>query len=174
MNWKSLTTLAASGLGDSPRSCGTQGMITLSENIPTWPYCSCVKPHTARCCLGHNNQLKGRYPIINLWKATHRWESERHTCCLHVSYCWTPVISSSVCAPCGIFTIKVTAFWGLTAAMSLSFQAVAVLTATYPVGHMPYGWLTELRAVYPAFDKVIKTPPTSVVAVYCWWVCLCH
>ncbi|KAL2085616.1 hypothetical protein ACEWY4_018936 [Coilia grayii] len=32
-------------------------------------------------------------------------------------------------------------------------QAVAVLTATYPVGHMPYGWLTELRAVYPAFDK---------------------
>uniref|UniRef100_A0A8C7L621 ANKH inorganic pyrophosphate transport regulator a n=1 Tax=Oncorhynchus kisutch TaxID=8019 RepID=A0A8C7L621_ONCKI len=33
-------------------------------------------------------------------------------------------------------------------------EAVAVLTATYPVGHMPYGWLTELRAVYPAFDKV--------------------
>lgn len=41
----------------------------------------------------------------------------------------------------------------------LSFQAVAVLTATYPVGHMPYGWLTELRAVYPAFDKV-KLPPS--------------
>lgn len=40
--------------------------------------------------------------------------------------------------------------------MSLSFQAVAVLTATYPVGHMPYGWLTELRAVYPAFDKVTR------------------
>lgn len=35
-----------------------------------------------------------------------------------------------------------------------SFQAVAILTATYPVGHMPYGWLTEIRAVYPAFDKV--------------------
>ncbi|XP_041040434.1 progressive ankylosis protein homolog B isoform X3 [Carcharodon carcharias] len=33
-------------------------------------------------------------------------------------------------------------------------EAVAVLTATYPVGHMPYGWLTELRAVYPAFDKL--------------------
>lgn len=33
-------------------------------------------------------------------------------------------------------------------------QAVAILTATYPVGHMPYGWLTEIRAVYPAFDKV--------------------
>lgn len=38
-----------------------------------------------------------------------------------------------------------------------SWQAVAVLTATYPVGHMPYGWLTELRAVYPAFDKVRRT-----------------
>ncbi|XP_032807388.1 mineralization regulator ANKH [Petromyzon marinus] len=32
-------------------------------------------------------------------------------------------------------------------------EAVAVLTATYPVGHMPYGWLTELRALYPAFHK---------------------
>ena len=31
---------------------------------------------------------------------------------------------------------------------------MAILTATYPVGHMPYGWLTEIRAVYPAFDKV--------------------
>ena len=30
---------------------------------------------------------------------------------------------------------------------------MAILTATYPVGHMPYGWLTEIRAVYPAFDK---------------------
>ncbi|XP_069770343.1 progressive ankylosis protein homolog B-like isoform X3 [Narcine bancroftii] len=35
----------------------------------------------------------------------------------------------------------------------IATKAVAVLTATYPVGHMPYGWLTELRAVYPAFDK---------------------
>ncbi|XP_075682875.1 mineralization regulator ANKH [Rhinoderma darwinii] len=32
-------------------------------------------------------------------------------------------------------------------------EAVAILTATYPVGHMPYGWLTEIRAVYPAFDR---------------------
>ncbi|KAJ8375143.1 hypothetical protein SKAU_G00057230, partial [Synaphobranchus kaupii] len=31
-------------------------------------------------------------------------------------------------------------------------EAVAVLTATYPVGHMPYGWLTELRTIYSAFD----------------------
>lgn len=37
---------------------------------------------------------------------------------------------------------------------TLLLQAVAILTATYPVGHMPYGWLTEIRAVYPAFDKV--------------------
>ncbi|XP_069770342.1 progressive ankylosis protein homolog B-like isoform X2 [Narcine bancroftii] len=36
----------------------------------------------------------------------------------------------------------------------IATKAVAVLTATYPVGHMPYGWLTELRAVYPAFDKL--------------------
>ncbi|KTG04167.1 hypothetical protein cypCar_00010350 [Cyprinus carpio] len=46
-----------------------------------------------------------------------------------------------------------------------STEAVAVLTATYPVGHMPYGWLTELRAVYPAFDKmcfiVFWTPHVS-------------
>lgn len=41
----------------------------------------------------------------------------------------------------------------LTASAPL-LQAVAILTATYPVGHMPYGWLTEIRAVYPAFDKV--------------------
>ncbi|XP_028824698.1 ANKH inorganic pyrophosphate transport regulator a isoform X2 [Denticeps clupeoides] len=34
-----------------------------------------------------------------------------------------------------------------------STEAVAILTATYPVGHMPYGWLTELRAIYPAFDR---------------------
>lgn len=48
-----------------------------------------------------------------------------------------------------------------------------MLTATYPVGHMPYGWLTELRAVYPAFDKVNQTPLrvcVGVVTVYCRWV----
>ncbi|XP_035597356.1 progressive ankylosis protein homolog isoform X2 [Oncorhynchus keta] len=36
---------------------------------------------------------------------------------------------------------------------SVATEAVAVLTATYPVGHLPYGWLTELRAIYPAFDQ---------------------
>lgn len=41
-------------------------------------------------------------------------------------------------------------------------EAVAVLTATYPVGHMPYGWLTELRAVYPAFDK--NNPSNKLMA----------
>ncbi|KAI4880388.1 hypothetical protein NFI96_023309, partial [Prochilodus magdalenae] len=44
-----------------------------------------------------------------------------------------------------------------------STKAVAVLTATYPVGHMPYGWLTELRAVYPAFDK--NNPTNKVMGV---------
>ncbi|XP_030625414.1 ANKH inorganic pyrophosphate transport regulator a [Chanos chanos] len=43
-----------------------------------------------------------------------------------------------------------------------SIEAVAVLTATYPVGHMPYGWLTELRAVYPAFDR---NNPTNKLTV---------
>ncbi|XP_057179250.1 ANKH inorganic pyrophosphate transport regulator a isoform X2 [Triplophysa rosa] len=43
-----------------------------------------------------------------------------------------------------------------------STEAVAVLTATYPVGHMPYGWLTELRAIYPAFDK--NTPNNKLAA----------
>ncbi|XP_052398001.1 progressive ankylosis protein homolog B isoform X3 [Carassius gibelio] len=42
-----------------------------------------------------------------------------------------------------------------------STEAVAVLTATYPVGHMPYGWLTEMRAIYPAFDK---NNPTNKLA----------
>ena len=37
------------------------------------------------------------------------------------------------------------------------FQAVAVLTACYPVGRLPYGWLNQLRAVPPAFTpKVIS------------------
>ncbi|PNI42209.1 ANKH isoform 4 [Pan troglodytes] len=40
--------------------------------------------------------------------------------------------------------------------------AVAILTATYPVGHMPYGWLTEIRAVYPAFDK--NNPSNKLVS----------
>uniref|UniRef100_A0A6I8SLL4 ANKH inorganic pyrophosphate transport regulator n=1 Tax=Xenopus tropicalis TaxID=8364 RepID=A0A6I8SLL4_XENTR len=44
-------------------------------------------------------------------------------------------------------------------------EAVAILTATYPVGHMPYGWLTELRAVYPAFDK--NNPSNKLVNSAC-------
>ncbi|XP_043921152.1 progressive ankylosis protein homolog [Protopterus annectens] len=40
-------------------------------------------------------------------------------------------------------------------------EAVAILTATYPVGHMPYGWLTEIRAIYPAFDK--NNPSSKMV-----------
>ena len=33
--------------------------------------------------------------------------------------------------------------------------AVAVLTATYPLGRMAYGWLNQLRTVSPTFQKVI-------------------
>ncbi|CAI8026765.1 Progressive ankylosis protein [Geodia barretti] len=32
-------------------------------------------------------------------------------------------------------------------------QAVAVLTASYPLGHLPYGWLNSLKPVSPAFQK---------------------
>ncbi|XP_032818852.1 mineralization regulator ANKH-like isoform X1 [Petromyzon marinus] len=32
-------------------------------------------------------------------------------------------------------------------------EAVAIMTTTYPVGHMPYGWLRDLRTIYPAFCK---------------------
>lgn len=42
---------------------------------------------------------------------------------------------------------------------------MAILTATYPVGHMPYGWLTEIRAVYPAFDKV-SVPVRAVINTF--------
>ncbi|XP_012498124.1 PREDICTED: progressive ankylosis protein homolog [Propithecus coquereli] len=45
---------------------------------------------------------------------------------------------------------------------SAATEAVAILTATYPVGHMPYGWLTEIRAVYPAFDK--NNPSNKLVS----------
>ena len=37
---------------------------------------------------------------------------------------------------------------------SLPPQAIAVLTATYPLGHLGYGWLNQLRPLLPAFLKV--------------------
>ncbi|TRY55820.1 hypothetical protein DNTS_022301 [Danionella cerebrum] len=46
-------------------------------------------------------------------------------------------------------------FNGSLNSIEVSIDALAVLTATYPVGHMPYGWLTELRALYPAFNQNI-------------------
>ncbi|KAJ8789152.1 hypothetical protein J1605_022253 [Eschrichtius robustus] len=48
---------------------------------------------------------------------------------------------------------------------SAATEAVAILTATYPVGHMPYGWLTEIRAVYPAFDKLNRYFPDFIADV---------
>ena len=36
-------------------------------------------------------------------------------------------------------------------------RAVAVLTATYPLGHIAYGWINQVRPVPPAFQKVCYT-----------------
>ena len=36
-------------------------------------------------------------------------------------------------------------------------KALAVLTATYPLGHIVYGWLNELRPIIPAFGQVCIT-----------------
>jgi hypothetical protein len=38
-------------------------------------------------------------------------------------------------------------------------EAVAVLTASYPLGHLPYGWLNTLKPVPPAFQQ--KNPKSS-------------
>ena len=38
--------------------------------------------------------------------------------------------------------------------MCVNTQAVAVLTASYPLGHLPYGWLNTLKPVTPAFQQV--------------------
>lgn len=46
---------------------------------------------------------------------------------------------------------------------------MAILTATYPVGHMPYGWLTEIRAVYPAFDKVSARLRAVIWLPFMWF-----
>ncbi|XP_065915290.1 progressive ankylosis protein homolog B-like isoform X2 [Dysidea avara] len=37
-----------------------------------------------------------------------------------------------------------------------SAEAIAVLTTTYPIGHLPYGWLNQLRTISPAFQQAIK------------------
>ena len=33
-------------------------------------------------------------------------------------------------------------------------KAVAILTATYPLGHVAYGWINQVRPVPPTFQKV--------------------
>lgn len=33
-------------------------------------------------------------------------------------------------------------------------KSIAVLTTTYPLGHLPYGWLNQLRTISPAFGQV--------------------
>ncbi len=37
---------------------------------------------------------------------------------------------------------------------SQAVLSVAVLTTTYPVGHIAYGWLNQLRPISPTFQKV--------------------
>ena len=34
--------------------------------------------------------------------------------------------------------------------------SVAVLTASYPLGHIAYGWINQVRPVPPAFQKVLS------------------
>lgn len=46
----------------------------------------------------------------------------------------------------------------------LSFKAVAVLSVSYPIGHLPYGWLNTLRSVEPAFKKVAKVSFVNINA----------
>uniref|UniRef100_UPI00358F4145 mineralization regulator ANKH isoform X2 n=1 Tax=Myxine glutinosa TaxID=7769 RepID=UPI00358F4145 len=55
-----------------------------------------------------------------------------------------------------------------------AIKAVAILTVTYPVGHMPYGWMNELRALYPAFHQSNKVStsdniyiPTMTISKFC-------
>ena len=43
---------------------------------------------------------------------------------------------------------------------------VAVLTATYPLGHIVYGWLNQVRPVSPAFQKVWRGFVQNVQPVY--------
>ena len=43
--------------------------------------------------------------------------------------------------------------------------AVAVLTATYPLGRMAYGWLNQLRTVSPTFQTV--NTPISLYIYFC-------
>lgn len=57
--------------------------------------------------------------------------------------------------------------------------AVAVLTTTYPLGRMAYGWLNQLRTMSPTFQKVsssislhihflkLSVVATNILAVVC-------
>ncbi|XP_078684970.1 progressive ankylosis protein homolog B-like isoform X1 [Branchiostoma floridae x Branchiostoma belcheri] len=55
-------------------------------------------------------------------------------------------------------------------------DAVAVLTLTYPVGHLPYSWLNDLRLVGPAFRKkgghIVPWSTLRKFAVFCFLLVL--
>lgn len=84
-NWKSSTTLAASGLSDSPCSCETQGMIILSENIPTWPYCSPRKAALCPLLFGPQKQDESRCAVVKLVKSSAPQGKVKDTCVALVS-----------------------------------------------------------------------------------------
>lgn len=84
-NWKSSTTLAASGLSDSPCSCETQGMIILSENIPTWIYCSPRKATLCPLLFGAQKQDESRCPVVKLVKSSAPQGKVKDTCVALVS-----------------------------------------------------------------------------------------
>ena len=53
--------------------------------------------------------------------------------------------------------------------------SVAVLTASYPLGHIAYGWINQVRPVPPAFQKVyIKIDVNGMKNLWCsstvWWL----
>ena len=58
--------------------------------------------------------------------------------------------------------------------MILLKKSIAVLTTTYPLGHLPYGWLNQLRTISPAFRQVrtvwhcmyYDTPKTAGIRMY--------
>lgn len=79
-----------------------RSVIILSENIPAWLHCSCVKPDTAVTLLLHKNKIKA--VIQSYMKKIHSAGKVRGTCCCHVYYCETPDANLAVCACACIFS----------------------------------------------------------------------
>ena len=52
-------------------------------------------------------------------------------------------------------------------------QALAVLTACYPVGRLPFGWLNQLRLISPAFQQKVDELCACMCVCVCVCVCAC-